>query len=145
MSEKKITVTKICKNIIKKDFKEIGAKVFSHNTLYVSGKKYSFFGKFGVLCLLVTPILRFAPLPYYRRLSYNTNNIPQDHPFSKLHPLIFFNNCVQVYLFVLIPPREETLCLNAFLHTTLTFHFLSKFVILNILAMPIHCITGIHM
>ena len=76
MSEKKITVTKICKNIIKKDFKEIGAKVFSHNTLYVSGKKYSFFGKFGVLCLLVTPILRFAPLPYYRRLSYNTNNIP---------------------------------------------------------------------
>ena len=44
MSEKIITVTKICKNIIKKteDFKEIGAKVFSHNTLYVSGKKYSF-------------------------------------------------------------------------------------------------------
>ena len=29
------------------------------------GKKCSFFVKFGVLCLLETPILRFAPLPYY--------------------------------------------------------------------------------
>ena len=31
------------------------------------GKKCSFFGKFGVLCLLETPVLRFALLPYYRR------------------------------------------------------------------------------
>ena len=28
------------------------------------GKKCSFFGKFGVLCFLETPILRFALLPY---------------------------------------------------------------------------------
>ena len=34
----------------------------------VSGvKKYSFFGKFGVLCFLVTSVLRFAHLYYYRR------------------------------------------------------------------------------
>ena len=32
------------------------------------GKKYSFFGKFGVLCFLVTFILRFALLPYHRRI-----------------------------------------------------------------------------
>ena len=32
------------------------------------GKKCSFFGKFGVLCFLVTPILRFAGLPYCRRI-----------------------------------------------------------------------------
>ena len=35
--------------------------------LYVSrGKKRSFFGKFGVLCFLVTTVLRFALSPYYR-------------------------------------------------------------------------------
>ena len=31
------------------------------------GKKYLFFGNFGVLCFLETPVLRFALLPYYRR------------------------------------------------------------------------------
>ena len=31
------------------------------------GKEYSLFGKFGVLCFLVTPVLRFALLPYCRR------------------------------------------------------------------------------
>ena len=32
------------------------------------GKKCSFFGKFGVLCFLVMPVLRFVLLPYYRRI-----------------------------------------------------------------------------
>ena len=31
-------------------------------------KKCSFFEKFDVLCFLETPILRFALLPYYRRI-----------------------------------------------------------------------------
>ena len=31
------------------------------------GKKCLFFGKFAALCFLETPVLRFAPLPYYRR------------------------------------------------------------------------------
>ena len=38
---------------------------------YVSvswGKKRSFFQKFGVLCFLETPVLRFFLLPYHRRL-----------------------------------------------------------------------------
>ena len=35
-------------------------------TCLSEGKKCSFFGKFGVLCLLETPVLRFALLPYYR-------------------------------------------------------------------------------
>ena len=30
-------------------------------------KKYSFFGKFGVLCFLETTVLRSVFLPYYRR------------------------------------------------------------------------------
>ena len=39
-----------------------------HFLLCVSGgKKCSFFGKFGVLYFLVTPVLRFAFLPYCRR------------------------------------------------------------------------------
>ena len=33
------------------------------------GKKCSFFGKFGLLCFLKTPVLRFALLPYYWRIS----------------------------------------------------------------------------
>ena len=43
--------------------------------MYVSGgKKCSFFGNFGVLCFLETPVLRFALLPYYRR--YQCDSIP---------------------------------------------------------------------
>ena len=34
---------------------------------YHGGKKCSFFGKFGVLCLLQTAVLKFDFLPYYRR------------------------------------------------------------------------------
>ena len=33
----------------------------------IMGKKCSFFGKFGVLCFLVTSVLRFVLVPYYRR------------------------------------------------------------------------------
>ena len=36
-------------------------------------KKSLFFGKFGVFCFLETPVLRFALLPYYRRLLYELN------------------------------------------------------------------------
>ena len=35
------------------------------------GKKCSLFGKFGVLFFLETPVLRFAILPYYRRIFQN--------------------------------------------------------------------------
>ena len=39
-----------------------------HTYVCVSGgKKCSFFGNFGVLCFLETPVLRFALLPYYQR------------------------------------------------------------------------------
>ena len=31
------------------------------------GKKFCFFGKFGVLCFHETPVFRFALLPYYRQ------------------------------------------------------------------------------
>ena len=40
--------------------------------------KFPFFGKFGVLCFLVTPVSRFAFLPYYQRclLSlWKVNNV----------------------------------------------------------------------
>ena len=39
-----------------------------HTFVYVSGgKKCLFFGNFGMVCFLETPVLRFALLPYYRR------------------------------------------------------------------------------
>ena len=37
------------------------------------GKKCSFFGTFGVLCFLVTPVLRFVLLPYCRRFGERMN------------------------------------------------------------------------
>ena len=41
----------------------------THTYVCVSGgRKYSFFGKLGVHCFLVTSILRFALLLYYRRV-----------------------------------------------------------------------------
>ena len=51
------------------------------------GKKCSFFGKFGVLCFLVTSILRFALLPiiydfYLQRRIQNLVKI-KDRPFDK--------------------------------------------------------------
>ena len=45
-----------------------------HTYVCVSGgKKFSFFGKFGVLCFLVTPVLKFALLPYCRRFVFILN------------------------------------------------------------------------
>ena len=42
----------------------------THTQVRVSGgKKYSIFGKFGVLYFLVTPVLSFTLLPYYRRVA----------------------------------------------------------------------------
>ena len=40
------------------------------------GKKCYFFGKFGVLRLLETPVLRFTLLPYYQRLYVEFNALP---------------------------------------------------------------------
>ena len=37
------------------------------NKITSGGKKCLFFGNFGMLCFLETPVLRFALLPYYRR------------------------------------------------------------------------------
>ena len=39
------------------------------------GKKCSSFGKFGVICFLEIPVLRFTLLPYYRRLSLVINTV----------------------------------------------------------------------
>ena len=49
-------------------FQENNARqIFQKTYVCVSrGKKCLFFGKFGVLCLFETPVLRFALLSYYR-------------------------------------------------------------------------------
>ena len=63
---------------------------------YSGGKKCSFFGKFGLLCFLVTPILRFTCLPYYRRnplvqtWSQSANSLKHYFTRSKSHSIIFF-------------------------------------------------------
>ena len=46
---------------------------------YQRVKNVRFFGKFGVLCFLETPILRFALLPYYRRVSIGMKWVTRIH------------------------------------------------------------------
>ena len=41
---------------------------YPHVHMCIRSKKYSFFGKFYVLCFLVTSLLRHALLPYYRQV-----------------------------------------------------------------------------
>ena len=61
------------------------------------GKKYSFFGKFGVLCFLVTPVLRFALLPYCRRIDVAYSHLPpikilikkSDAFYESTSPIVF--------------------------------------------------------
>ena len=47
------------------------------------GKKCSFFGKFGMLYFLETPVLRFALLPYYRRITTFKQNTRWNFRFCK--------------------------------------------------------------
>ena len=51
-------------------YPELCARVYQgvRDVRFLGGKKCSFFGKFGQLCFLVTSVLRFALLPYYRRI-----------------------------------------------------------------------------
>ena len=53
------------------------------------GKKCSFFGKFGVLCLLETPILRFALLPYYRRNDLSVETMGEIFAFHEMKRLTY--------------------------------------------------------
>ena len=55
----------------------------------VSGdKKCSFCGKLGVLCFLVTSILRLALLPYYRRVVSGNDDDVSYVDFVVLNPVV---------------------------------------------------------
>ena len=58
------------------------------------GKKCSFFGKFGVLCFLETPVLRFALLRYYRRVT----SVMKTASVSKLFLAIFDRTYEGLYI-----------------------------------------------
>ena len=77
------------------------------------GEKCLFFGKFGVLCFLVTPVLRFALLPYYQRIikgprelsskKYRTLNrdSPVTAPSSKIGiKITMFRDHLQISLLI---------------------------------------------
>ena len=89
-SEYKVVVNKAEEQISKRVLEENKADQifrktnisFSHSPLirtraFWGSKKRLFFGKFGVLCFLLTSVLRFALLPYCRR--YNQYNQPIYH------------------------------------------------------------------
>ena len=78
------TRTQTCKNVLDTS-SVVRQKVKSQNGCYKKTKhararktrtcayqgltNVRFFGKFGVLCFLVTPVLKFALLPYCRELA----------------------------------------------------------------------------
>ena len=82
----------------------------THTYVCVSGgKKYSFFGKFGVLCFLETPVLRFAfnntqPFLDPRSLSWHLNNEYNVSDSNKLEDC-WLQYCVQIIINK--PPLEN--------------------------------------
>ena len=73
----------------------------AHTYVCVSGgKKCLFFGKFGVLCFLETSVLRFAHLPYNRRLGF------------KMEMLWFLVKCLDSLCIVLMPRRHNGVLRN---------------------------------
>ena len=63
---------------------------------YQGGKKCLFFGKFCVVCFLVTPIFRFAILPYHRLIwEKHLFWIMSFHPFYRIKK-IFQLLCVEI-------------------------------------------------
>ena len=85
------------------------------------GKKCWFFGNFGVLCFLETPVLTFALLPYYRRILIN-NGIHIEihiHTISCIHVLF----CLFVCLFVCF---FHYLCVRHVKYHVIKNHFLSQ-------------------
>ena len=58
------------------------------------GKRSLFFGKFGVVCFLEAPVLRFALLPYYRRTAKQDLNV--NHYRSHYHCFCYYY-CVCYY------------------------------------------------
>ena len=55
--------------VAKKQNAKFSGKTKISYTCVSGAKKCSFFKKFGVLCFLLTPVLRIGLLPYYRRYS----------------------------------------------------------------------------
>ena len=82
----------------------------THTYVCVSGgKKYSFFGKFGVLCFLETPVLRFAfnntqPFLDPRSLWWHLNNEYNVSDSNKLEDC-WLQYCVQIIINK--PPLEN--------------------------------------
>ena len=64
---------KVQGRILKRVFQESKARQNFRKTnipyLLIHTRIRRFFGNFGVLCFLETPLLRLVPLPYYRRLG----------------------------------------------------------------------------
>ena len=57
----------------------------THTHVCVSGsKKCSFFEKFGMLCFLVTSVLRFALLPYHRLINISVITVFYELYFVKM-------------------------------------------------------------
>ena len=62
---------KICKQFNPYDLVKPHTPRFPAARTYMcvsEGKKFSFLGKFGALCFLVIPVLKFALLPYYQQI-----------------------------------------------------------------------------
>ena len=75
-------------------------KLSEKRTFLTPCKKCSFLGKFGLLCFLETPVLRFGCLPYYQRFGndlyqQDVDNSDTDDTSQTLVWLTFYSSQVQ--------------------------------------------------
>ena len=61
------------------------------------GNNCSFFGTFGVLYLLETPVLRFAFLPYYRQMEVVENNFALCYIWTQEREQLHCQNATGLY------------------------------------------------
>lgn len=85
-SEKKNRLSKI--SVSQKD-----GSAFPYGRVLV-GKKCSVFGEFGVLCFLVTAVLKFALLPYHRQYVQCSTEPPERKLLLKEINIIYITQLI---------------------------------------------------
>ena len=103
----------------------------THTYVCVSGgvRNVGFWGNFGVLCSLETPVFRFALLPYHRRM--NTSKDANCFPFQSLNMLPFYIRFKHLKLtyYSLLSNISEYSLKTATLPSFLIFSFICRFTI----------------
>ena len=103
---------------------------YAHVRVRIRGvRNVGFWGNFGVLCSLETPVFRFALLPYHRRM--NTSKDANCFPFQSLNMLPFYIRFKHLKLtyYSLLSNISEYSLKTATFPSFLIFSFICRFTI----------------